>query len=71
MIMAKEFDALRIIFKVEKYGGGGGGGGSRKSEQLSSLTPFFSGPSASTAKVSASDAIKFLIAVLNPTESGK
>ena len=66
MIMAKEFDALRIIFKVEKYGGG-----SRKSEQLSSLTPFFSGPSASTAKVSASDAIKFLIAVLNPTESGK
>ena len=67
MIMAKEFDALRIIFKVEKYGGGG----SRKSEQLSSLTPFFSGPSASIAKVSASDAIKFLIAVLNPTESGK
>ena len=62
MINAKEFDALRVIFRVEKP--------TRKLEQLSQYTPFFQGPSAAP-KVQTADAIKWLMAVLDSSESGK
>lgn len=62
MINAKEFDALRVIFRVEKP--------SRKVEQLSQCTPFFNGPSPAP-KVQTGDAIKWLMAVLDSTDNGK
>ncbi len=61
LINAKEFDALRVLFRVQK--------GGRKHEQLSQLTPFFQGPAASP-KITVGDAIKWLTAVLEPSDPG-